>query len=135
LSEAVASKEVFFSLLEKNQEKRADSFLVSSFFSFSPLVAREVVYKTCGRTDVDVYEIDRNRFFDEAKKLNELIENKRFVPTLSKSRRRGNRYSFNPMSNTGTANMQTKKSFPNFLISFSAKKRKPPASSSMRPIF
>lgn len=124
LSEAVASREVFFSLLEKNSGKRADSFLVSSIFSFSPLVAREVVYKTCGRTDADVYEIDRNRFYEETKKLNEIIETKRFVPTLIKnSDGEGIEYSFIPIEQYGNSGIcETKESFSELLNLFFAKK-------------
>lgn len=124
LSAAVASKEVFFSLLERNSGKRADNFLVSSFFSFSPLVAREVVFKTCGRTDADLYELDKERFYIEAKKLNELIENKCFVPTLVKnSDGEGIEYSFIPIEQYGNSGVgETKASFSELLNLFYGKK-------------
>jgi predicted ribosome quality control (RQC) complex YloA/Tae2 family protein len=124
LSEAAASKEVFFSLLEKNSGKRADSFLVSSIFSFSPLVAREVVFKACGRTDVDVYELDKERFYSEIKKLNEIIENKQFTPTLIKNPcGEGIEYSFLPIAQYGNSGIsEAKESFSELLNVFYGKK-------------
>ncbi|HOJ47248.1 MAG TPA: NFACT RNA binding domain-containing protein [Bacillota bacterium] len=124
LGEAVASREAFFKLLEQNSEKRADNFLVSAFFSFSPLIAREVVFKVCGRTDADVYELDKERFFSEVKNLNELVENKQFVPTLIKSAAgEGIEFSFMPIAQYGnSAVCEAKSSFSELLNLFFGKK-------------
>lgn len=124
LGEAVASKESFFQLLGQNGEKRADNFLVSTFFSFSPLVAREVVFKVSGRTDADVYELDKERFYSEAKKLNEIVENKRFVPTLiKKPDGEGIEYSFIPITQyQNSAVCEEKETFSELLNLFFGKK-------------
>ncbi|PKM63388.1 MAG: hypothetical protein CVU97_00165 [Firmicutes bacterium HGW-Firmicutes-21] len=124
LALAVSKKELFLALLERNREKRADNFLVSTFFSFSPLVAREVVFRTFGRTDCVVYEIDGERFFAELEKLNSIIENKRFTPVYLRSKDgEGIEYSFFPITQYDSAAVcEEKSSFSELLTGFYQKK-------------
>jgi predicted ribosome quality control (RQC) complex YloA/Tae2 family protein len=124
LKKALASKEQFFKLIDENREKRADSFLVSSFFSFSPLVAREIIYRTCGRTDETVYALDCNRFYDELNRLCDIMEHGRFCPVLiCGTNGEGIEYSFFPITQYGNdAVIEEKESFSALLTEFYRKK-------------
>ncbi|HAN21535.1 MAG: hypothetical protein A2Y15_00585 [Clostridiales bacterium GWF2_36_10] len=124
LTDAVQNKELFFSLLEENREKRADNFLVSTFFSFSPLVAREVAYRTCGKTDETVYELDYECFYKEAEKLNDIISNKQFTPVIIKNQDgEGIEYSFIPTKQYATSAIcEVKESFSQLLTEYYGKK-------------
>lgn len=124
LSCVLQKKELFYALLEQNKGKRADNFLVYTFFSFSPLLAREVVFKTCGRTDMVVYEIDKDRFYDELKKLNDLIHNKNFIPSFVRNKDgEGIEYSFIPIKQYGlSAVCEEKESFSALLTEYYGKK-------------
>ena len=124
LSAAIATKQVFLDLVKKHSEKRADSFLVSTFFSFSPLIAREVVFLACNRTDVVLGEVEGEDIFRVLCKLNDIIENKKFEPYLVKTAS-GEvvEYSFMHISQYGNSSICEKKpSFSELLLDFYGKK-------------
>lgn len=124
LSAAAASKELFFSLLAQNEGKRADNFLVSTFFAFSPLVAREIVFRTCGRVDVNIFELEKEKFYNEITRLSERIEKKEFTPVLVRNKEgEGIEYSFLPIEQyTTIAKSEEKESFSQLLTEYYGKK-------------
>lgn len=124
LADAVASKELFIKLMENSSGKRADNFLISTFFAFSPLVAREIVFRTCGRMDGDVCTLDSERFYNEIKRLNDIIENKTFTPAMIRNTEgEGIEYSFLPIEQYGSSAVcEIKESFSQLLTEYYGKK-------------
>lgn len=124
LSAVVENKELFHALLDKDREKRADNFLVHTFFSFSPLVAREIVFLTCGRTDAPVYELDKDIFYNELKKLNDIVISRQFTPVIVKNHdEEGIEYSFISIEQySAFAVCDKKESFSQLLTEYYGKK-------------
>ena len=120
VSYAVSSKEAFYSLLERDGQKRADDFLVSNFFAFSPLVAREVVYRACGRTDACVFELGKESFYDQIRKLDDIVEKKDFTPIIVRNKDgEGIEYSFIEIEQYAPLAVSEKKeSFSELLIEY-----------------
>ena len=65
------------------EEKEADKWLLDTFGGVSPLLCRELVFQTCGRTDARLFELgDRGRLLDRIHWLTDIIKEKQFTPYL-----------------------------------------------------
>lgn len=75
------SKNEFLSLLEKAPEKTAQRFILETFFGFSPVVCREIVYNACKNTDATVSQIDPEKLWFYFSLVVKALENGSFTPT------------------------------------------------------
>ncbi len=65
------------------REKQADKWLLDTFGGLSPLLCRELVFQTCGRTDARIFELtDRARFLDRIAWAADIIKENNFTPYL-----------------------------------------------------
>ena len=70
-----------------NPERQLDAFLLDSYFGVSPLMARELAFRTTGATDGRLFELDeagRDRFWQEISLFVNAIKENRFTPIALK---------------------------------------------------
>ncbi len=82
LEQALESKESFITKAEENKEKKAESFLVSNFFSFSPLIARELVYRTCKDTDATLKDLNLDKLYAELSRFLQSMQVGEYTPVM-----------------------------------------------------
>jgi predicted ribosome quality control (RQC) complex YloA/Tae2 family protein len=58
------TKDEFISVLEENRDRLCHKVILDSFLSFSPLIAREVVYRAFGNTDVICADADKEKLYE-----------------------------------------------------------------------
>ena len=82
-SPRTCNSHTFFALCkEAIPEERCDQFLQKRFFGFGPLTAREVAYRTAGRTDAVMADIKFDTFWTVLQNLIFIIDQKKFCPCL-----------------------------------------------------
>ena len=65
------------------REKEAARWLLDTFGGVSPLLCREVVFQTCGRTDARLFEVgDTARLIDRVLWIADIVKEKKFTPYL-----------------------------------------------------
>jgi len=78
------TEELFFSqLAAANPERQMDAFLLDNFFGISPLIARELAFRTTGETDSRIFSMDdagKWRFWEEIDQLQASVRNNNFTP-------------------------------------------------------
>ena len=57
------TEEEFISVFEDNKDKLCHKVILDNFLSFSPLIAREVVYKAFGTTDIFSFDADFKKLY------------------------------------------------------------------------
>ena len=70
-----------------NPERQLDAFLLDSYFGVSPLMARELAFRTTGATDGRLFELDeagRDRFWQEISLFVNAIKENCFTPIALK---------------------------------------------------
>ncbi len=70
-------------LAQENSEHQLDAFLLENYFGISPLMAREVAYRTTGDTDSRIFTLDeegRLRFWSVMQELIDAVRKSRFTP-------------------------------------------------------
>lgn len=73
----------FEKLAQENPERQIDAFLLEQYFGLSPLVAREVAYRTTGETDSRIFSLDeggRDALWNAMSELSALVRESRFTP-------------------------------------------------------
>ncbi len=63
MSPVVVTERDFCALLEENGDKLCHKVILENFLSFSPLVAREVVYRSCGTVDAVCKNSDKKELY------------------------------------------------------------------------
>jgi predicted ribosome quality control (RQC) complex YloA/Tae2 family protein len=66
-----------------NPERQLDAFLLEQYFGLSPLIARELAFRTTGATDARICQLNgpgTERFWTEVRALQERIEGRQFTP-------------------------------------------------------
>ncbi|WP_298017477.1 NFACT family protein [uncultured Dysosmobacter sp.] len=70
-----------------NPERQLDAFLLDSYFGISPLMARELAFRTAGETDRHIFELDRtgeDRLWGEIQEFVKTVQESAFTPYLLK---------------------------------------------------
>lgn len=79
-----AEEDDFFSLLAAaNPERRLDEFLLDGYFGVSPLLARELAFRTAGETDSRLFSLDaagKRRFWEKIVDFQGCVKENRFTP-------------------------------------------------------
>lgn len=79
-----ATKDSFFEqLAAANPERQMDAFLLDCFFGVSPLMARELTFRTTGETDSRIFSLDeagKQRFWQKITELQVTIKENDFTP-------------------------------------------------------
>ena len=74
-------------LAAANPERQLDAFLLDSYFGISPLMAREMAFRTAGSTDARLFELDtlgKQRFWGEFSGFTTDIKENHFIPIMLK---------------------------------------------------
>lgn len=115
-------EEEFRSLLEKANEKRIDQFLVQTFYSFSPVVARELSCLATGRTDTPVGEADAEKLWKTISSFRESILAERFSPNAVYDGEDGVEFSFIPLTQYAGLRNETYGSLSELQLAYFARK-------------
>ena len=70
-------------LAAANPERQLDAFLLDSYFGVSPIIARELAFRTAGETDRHIFELRKeqeDRFWAELQGFIDTIRENRFTP-------------------------------------------------------
>lgn len=83
LNPTETSREEFRALYDNAEPNSpADRFLIGSFMGISPLIAREIAYRSGGNTTSSLAECKAERLWEEFSKIYDNVKNKVFTPTL-----------------------------------------------------
>lgn len=70
-------------LAEANPERQLDAFLLNNYFGISPLMARELAFRTAGETDRHLFELDRageDRLWESIQHFSTIVQENIFTP-------------------------------------------------------
>lgn len=117
------TEEGFFCKLSgTNSEKKMDAFLLDQYFGISPLMARELVWRTVGDTDYRIFALDeegRIRFWQELQAFSSHILENHFTPICLKRDGKPEEFSCLPIGQYGSAvESETYESFSSLLDAF-----------------
>ena len=77
-------RENFFSRLgEVPPERTAEQFITSNYSGIATQIAHELVYRAAGDTDVPLYKMDTERFYEVFLEWQELLINENYTPTVA----------------------------------------------------
>ncbi len=97
------TKEEFESLISQESERLCDKFLISSFFGLSPLIAREISYRSSRSVSTPVCECNKADLTDAFFEYVDIIKNCNFTPFLVRSENGENvEFSFMPIYQYGS---------------------------------
>ena len=74
-------------LAAANPERQLDAFLLDSYFGISPLMARELAFRTAGASDARLLELNetgRTNFWREIYQFSDAIKENKFTPIMLK---------------------------------------------------
>ena len=74
-------------LATANPERQLDAFLLDSYFGISPLMARELAFRTAGASDARLLELNetgRTNFWREIYQFSDAIKENKFTPIMLK---------------------------------------------------
>jgi len=112
----------FVSLVRESQGARMDQFLVRTFFSFSPAVARELAFRATGKTDALLSEEGTDAFWNVFRTFTEDVRENRFSPHAVYEGESGVEYAFLPLTQYEGFRMQTFASFSELQVRFFAQR-------------
>ena len=92
-------------------EQRLDRFLVQTFYSVSPVVARELAFRASGRTDPSVGETDPDRLWNVFAEFADRIRKGDYTPCAVYEGSEGVEYSYLPLTQYGDGMLKTYPSF------------------------
>ncbi|MDO4314706.1 MAG: NFACT RNA binding domain-containing protein [Oscillospiraceae bacterium] len=109
-------------LSSANPERQMDAFLLDSYFGVSPLIARELAFRTAGETDRRIFELDdagKTRFWQEIQGFVSVVQGNGFTPICLKKEGRPAEFACLPITQYGGA-METERydSFSRLLDAF-----------------
>lgn len=103
---SVTGEELPALLQKADGEMQLDRWLLNTFFGLSPLVCREIAYRTCGATDGHIFALDdaqRAALAREWDALTARIREGRFEPTMVVQGGKPLDFSYFPITQYGTA--------------------------------
>ena len=115
-------RETFLRLANGASGKRADQFLVQTFFSFSPAVAREVSFLAFERTDELLSEVTADRLWTSFEAFASLVREERFRPAAVYDGDSGVEYAFLPLTQYTGLEIRPYGSFSELQIRFFARR-------------
>lgn len=83
------------------RERQADKFFTSTYMGFSPLVAREMVYRACGDAERECFLCDCSALWREFSRMIGIISGGGFTPGIISVDNKMSDYSFTPISQYG----------------------------------
>ena len=109
-------------LAAANPERQIDAFLLDNYFGISPLMARELAFRTTGETDSRLFGLDRageERLWEELSGFISAVQENRFTPICLKKEGRPFEFSCLPIRQYGgAAEQETYESFSALLDAF-----------------
>ncbi|WP_295579177.1 NFACT family protein [uncultured Oscillibacter sp.] len=109
-------------LAAANQERQLDAFLLDTYFGISPLMARELAFRTAGETDRRLFELGpagTERFWRELSGFLEAVREGRFTPLCLRREGRMMEFACLPVGQYGGAvESETWESFSALLDAF-----------------
>ncbi len=109
-------------LAAANQERQLDAFLLDTYFGISPLMARELAFRTAGETDRRLFELGAagaERFWRELSAFLEAVREGRFTPLCLRREGRMMEFACLPVGQYGGAvESETWESFSALLDAF-----------------
>lgn len=93
-------------LAAANPERQLDAFLLDSYFGISPLMARELAFRTAGETDRHLFELDAagvERFWQKIQGFISTIQENTFTPYCLKQEGRPVEFACVPIAQYGAA--------------------------------
>ena len=94
-------KDEFLKLASEKSGIPSNDFLLKTFFGFSPVVSRELVFRAFGETDKLLTDENAKTLFNEIEKLKSIFENGEFIPNAVFDNENGIEYSFIPLTQYG----------------------------------
>ena len=102
LDPTITTREEFISAYDEfPPEKSADKFITSTYLGIATSVAREIVYRACGRFDALVYEVTAEKLYLEFEKLYSQLKDGAFTPAVILENGTPVEYSFTSLSYFG----------------------------------
>lgn len=89
-----------------NPERQLDAFLLDSYFGLSPMMARELAFRTVGETDGHLFGLDKageDRFWGELSAFTAAVRENRFTPLCLTREGRPAEFSCLPIAQYGAA--------------------------------
>ena len=93
-------------LAAASPERQLDAFLLDAYFGISPMIARELAFRTTGETDGHLCDLDdggRDRFWTEFQALLTCVNEERFTPICLKQAGKPVDFSYLPIVQYGPA--------------------------------
>lgn len=93
-------------LATANRERQLDAFLLDHYFGVSPLMARELAFRTTGETDSHIFALDqekKEKFWREMQGFINTIQENHFTPFCLKQEGRPVEFSCLPITQYGSA--------------------------------
>ncbi len=91
----------FLELANAKEGIASNEFLLKTFFGFSPVVSREIVFRAFSETDTSLTKENAKTLFSEIEKLQKIFEDKDFSPNAVFDDDKGIEYSFIPLLQYG----------------------------------
>jgi len=89
-----------------NPERQLDAFLLDTYFGISPLMARELVFRAAGETDLRIFQLDeagKKKFWSEIAEFAENVIENHFTPICLKKEGRAVEFACVPIAQYGNA--------------------------------
>ena len=89
-----------------NPERGIDAFLLDSYFGISPLIARELAFRSAGETDARIFALGpagEDRLWREITDLTDTVKENRFTPICLKKEGRPADFTYRPIAQYGSA--------------------------------
>ncbi|MBO4366320.1 MAG: NFACT family protein, partial [Clostridia bacterium] len=115
-------RETFLRLVLESSGKRADQFLVQSFFSFSPAIAREVSFRAFERTDEILTELSAGPLWTSFDSFANSVRDRDFTPNAVYDGENGVEYAFLPLTQYSGLEVRPYGSFSELQIRFFARR-------------
>lgn len=107
-----------------NPEREADAFLLDCYFGLSPLLARELVFRAAGASDLRLFQLGEegaSRLWLELQRLTKAVNENSFTPTVLLEDGKPKEFSYCPILQYGAAmEQETRESFSALLDDFYA---------------
>ena len=98
-----------------NAERQLDSFLLDTYFGISPMMARELVFRTVGDTDRRIFELseeEKINFWSNISEFAKCVQSNNFTPVCLKKDGRATDFACMPIRQYGNAmELETYESF------------------------
>ena len=93
-------------LAAANPERQLDAFLLDSYFGVSPIIARELAFRTAGDTDRHIFELrpqEEDGLWAQLQGFINIVKGNNFTPICLRQEGRPTDFSYLPITQYGTA--------------------------------